>query len=94
MEGVSPRIITTTFKTTNKKVKLCVIQYYAPKKNDKDEPVKRELYKKLQHAIHSLVKGNIIFFLIGDLNVNLGKGKITQTMKRSWGNTDHDMSHE
>ena len=56
-EPISSRIITAQFKTKDRRIKLNVIQCYAPI-NDADEEVKEEFYSRLQATVGK-VKGRL-----------------------------------
>ena len=49
-EPVSPRIITSRFRTTPKRISLNIIECYAPT-NDADEEKKGEYYQLLEETI-------------------------------------------
>lgn len=51
-EAHSPRIITASFRTKHKKIKLNVIQSYAPI-NDTDEEDKDQFYNRLQKIVET-----------------------------------------
>ena len=70
-EALGPRLIQATFKTTNAKIKLNVIQCYAPT-IDKEEQTKEEFYNLLQKTIDK-IKGRGITILMGDLNAKIGE---------------------
>jgi endonuclease/exonuclease/phosphatase family metal-dependent hydrolase len=70
-EAMGPRIISATFRTTKKKIKLHVIQCYAPT-NDKEESKKEKFYTKLQSIVEKKRKRDIII-MMGDLNAKVGE---------------------
>ena len=69
-EPINSRIISATFNTRNKNIKLDVVQCYAPT-NDADDGKKEEFYEQLQNLINKLKRKDITI-LMGDLNAKIG----------------------
>ena len=69
-DPVSPRIITAKFATKKSKIKLQVIQCYAPT-NDADEEKKDEFYQQLQGVLDVTDEKNMLI-LMGDFNAKIG----------------------
>ena len=69
-EAHGPRIITATFRTVKKKIKMNIIQCYAPT-NDGDEEDKSQFYSRLQKILENYPDKDITI-LIGDLNAKIG----------------------
>jgi hypothetical protein len=72
-EAICPRIIQASFKTSNAKLGLKVIQSYDPT-NDKEERIKEELYNLLQKVLDE-GKGRNIRAPMGDFNAKIGRVK-------------------
>ena len=70
-EPIDSRIITATFKTGVDRLKIKVIQCYAPT-NDAEETVKDNFYDRLQSVIMSSRSKKEITVLMGDLNAKIG----------------------
>ena len=69
-EPVSPKIITSRFRTTLKRISLNIIQCYAPT-NDADEETKEEYYHLLEETIRKRNKKNITM-VMGEMKANVG----------------------
>ena len=69
-EALGPRLIHATFRTSNSKINLNVIQVYAPT-NDKDETIKEEFYSLLRKVLEKR-KSKDITVLMGDFNAKIG----------------------
>ena len=69
-EPVSPRIITTKFKTNHKRISLNIIQCYAPT-NDADDETKEEFYQLLKETTRKLSTRDITI-IMGDINAKVG----------------------
>lgn len=69
-EAHGPRIITATLRTTKRKIKLNVIQCYAPT-NDSDDGKKDDFYSRLQSILEQQ-KEKDINILMGDFNAKIG----------------------
>lgn len=69
-EPVRPRIITSRFRTTAKRISLNIIQCYAPI-NDADEETKEEYYQLLEETIRKCNKKDITM-LTAEMNAKVG----------------------
>ena len=69
-EAHGPRILSATFQTKHKRIKLCVVQCYAPT-NDGEEEQKEDFYHRLEAVCQSL-SGKGLLLLMGDLNAKIG----------------------
>ena len=69
-EPISSRIITAQFKTRHPRIKLNIIQGYAPT-NDTEEAVKEDFYERLQATLDK-VKEREVTILMGDFNAKVG----------------------
>ncbi|CAH2246331.1 Hypothetical predicted protein [Pelobates cultripes] len=69
-EAHGPKIITASLRTKQKKVKLNVIQSYAPT-NDFDEEHKDEFYSRLQKIVETFQTRDIVI-LMGYFNAKIG----------------------
>ena len=69
-EPVSPRIIASKFRTSNKKIALNIIQCYAPT-NDAEEEVKEEYYQLLEETTRKCNRKDITI-VMGDMNAKVG----------------------
>ena len=69
-EAHGPRIISATFNTSNKRIKMNVIQCYAPT-NDGSDTDKDAFYSRLQSVVQSCSRRNVII-LMGDFNAKIG----------------------
>ena len=65
-----PRIITATFKTKNRKIKMNVIQCYSPT-NDRYEEDKEQFHNQLQNILEGYVEKDVTL-LIWDFNAKIG----------------------
>lgn len=70
-EPLGPRMIRATFKTSNAKIKLNIVQCYAPT-NDSKEQIKEEFYNKLQGVLGKF-KSKDLTILLGDFNAKIGR---------------------
>ena len=69
-EPHGPRIISATFKTNSTRVKLNIIQCYAPT-NDNEEATKAEFYDRLQNVLNKLSERDMNI-IMGDFNAKIG----------------------
>ena len=69
-EAHGPRIITASFRTPKKKIKMKVIQWYAPT-NDSEEENKPLFYSRLQHILDKCREQDVTI-LMGDFNAKIG----------------------
>lgn len=69
-EPVNSRIITAKFSTKNSKIKLNIIQCYAPT-NDADDEKKDAFYQQLQTVLDKARKKDMTI-LMGDFNAKIG----------------------
>ncbi|CAH2224944.1 Hypothetical predicted protein [Pelobates cultripes] len=83
-EAHSPRIITASFRTKQKKVKLNIIQSYTST-NDSDTEDKDEFYNRLQKIVETF-RARDILILVGGLDPTI------QDMNKSWGYMDCETS--
>ena len=73
-EAHGPRIITASFRTTKEKIKMNVIQCYAPM-NTSEKEEKEEFYDKLQNILDKYPEKETTI-LMGDFNAKVGKVNI------------------
>lgn len=73
-EAHGPRIITASFRTKKQKIKMNVIQCYAPTK-DSGEEVKDEFYDRLQNILGKYSEKDVTI-LMGDFNAKIGEYNI------------------
>mgnify|MGYP000395101110 FL=1 len=66
-----PRIITATFKTKKRKIKMNVIQCYSPT-NDSDGDDKEQFHNQLQNICRERYAEKDVTLLIGDINAKIG----------------------
>lgn len=69
-EAHGPRIISASFRTKKRKIKMNVIQCYAPI-NDSDDSDKDQFYSRLQSIVEKYPERDITI-LMGDLNAKVG----------------------
>ena len=69
-EALGPRIITTIFRTTEKRIAMNIIRCYAST-NDSDDQIKQDFYNQLQSAIQRYTEIGIPI-LMGDINSKIG----------------------
>ena len=69
-ETISSRIITAQFKTRHPRIKLNIVQGYAPT-NDMEKAAKEGFYERLQATLDK-VKEREVTILMGDLNAKVG----------------------
>ena len=73
-EAHGPRIITASFRKKKKKIKMNVIQCYAPT-NTSEEEEKEEFYDRLQNILDKYPEKDTTI-LMGDFNAKVGKVNI------------------
>ena len=69
-EAHGPRIITASFRTKKKNIKLNIVQCYAPT-NDSEEEDKDQFYLRIQKILGTFPT-NDVTILMGDLNAKIG----------------------
>ena len=69
-EGHGTPIITATFRTTNRRINMDIVQCYVPTNNGEDEE-KENFYQKL-HAIVKILPSRNIIMVMGDFNAKIG----------------------
>ena len=67
-DGHGPRIITATFRTTNRRINMDIVQCYAPTNNGEDEE-KEDFSQKLHATVQKLPPRNIIM-VMGDFRMS------------------------
>ena len=88
-DAISPRLIKATFKTTHNKIRLNVIQAYAPT-NDKDDTDKENFYELMQKAVDELSK-NDVNIIMGDMNAKIGHDNTAfEEIMGKWGIGDRN----
>ena len=70
-EAKGPRLITASFKTSQKKIKMNLILGYAPTNASSDE-TKNEFYEQLEAILDSL-NDKDVNILLGDFNAKVGQ---------------------
>ena len=70
-EAHGSRIIAASFRTEKKKIKINVIQCYAPT-NDNDEEAKDWFYGRMQNVLAKYPEKDLSI-LMGDLNAKIGQ---------------------
>lgn len=69
-EAAGPRIIVALFKTTQKKIKLHIVQCYAPT-NEADDDLKNSFYNRLQNILENVSEKDLLV-VMGDMNAKVG----------------------
>ncbi|KAK7110325.1 hypothetical protein V1264_014219 [Littorina saxatilis] len=69
-EAHGPRIITASFRTKKKRIKMHVVQCYAPT-NDSEDEEKDRLYSRLQRILETYPDKDVTI-LMGDVNAKIG----------------------